>query len=1514
MSEASSPLTAGQLLAELIVEAVRKNVGALGVLVRDVAPPDPGHLLRLLQSLRDTEAVDLRIAYLRDGGADAASALGLEEGVFSHEIEQAERWRNQRDLEALIVVIAHGDEAKLSSLADFATVTSRTLKGILVDRALGGQQGGQNDVQARWWGLLRSDDAVGLAQLCDYYLALSQKTGADFLDAASREIHRLGLLPDPRLFDDPKEAAIIGRRDSNRDLVRRLQTLTPKDRRVIADVVKSETEEQEKRLLREALEQLDRARWEGEGLQAISYQAAERLVKARAKKPSSGKGPTKKSTDHATDVAAASLVDSSRATDVEALVTALQKELNATESSSLRPQTIRVPLSGVGAEAVATARLDVVNAVGKLLGEEVYGGLVQIEAPDLENALRRFDAQQHVVSRWERAAIDELLDALAIDEAGEEVRTRFREYDQARAKVLPLARSLAVEPLAVAANPSTRALLSAAIAAYDAMTRTAAKQHDRLFEKFGGDAHVLLSHLLMLETIVFRTSGRTYVLAASTHPLFLWHYAKYCETVETQRSRIEERDHVLIADAAENLPNFLSSLFLPATAVGTAAVLPHLGKLGPLPYFGEVVEASVSDDGLGSICALLEAYLTLEPQARLGLRVALVDPPDAGAYLNAVAELAEAGSLSGAHVSVFRHSPRKTGVELRLSEAQEEPVARVFCSLSPGRRFTFEVNEIPESQVGPESDRLFHVVAIFDRSGGQRNPTRPTAHPIQPLALPRRIRYSHAHKTVELEPAPGGPFEVYDKLVGKLAPGGSVSYLSVHQNEQLRVALGEVASRTPWLVLADRQVDRDLVVGALRVATTREGERDVVGFARSTASFRRPLRDVVRNYNAFISDSELDELLSQLSALLDAGLLGLQPDQMGRTNHNRVKGLLGILIAARWFRQGSEAKDRLLISLDGGDARRWLHLGDDPTRADLVGFDWTNDHCTVSVIEVKATQQSSNEYTVGEGVVHGPAVDQMLSTRRLLKQVVDADRSQELITTPARREILREHLYRELTKGTYSHTERQVWADRLQRLLDGEVEVDLRCHIVDVRLGVDVGSLRDRNAVARDGEFTVPVRITELNERLLPALSPPPPPEPTSPEPGPGTPPVSGPATPADRLEANSIARADQTHEVVALRLGAEAVETPQTEGERPRALLGSAPGAYGKPREVWFDPELPSDRLPNPHIAISGETGSGKTQVTKAIVSELRGSRVPALILDFKDDYSTSFENLVVYDPNVQPLPFNPLALAPDPRTGQVSPTHHIHQLTEIIKRIYGLGDQQAYRLREAMKSAYEAVGMGPRAHVPPPEQRYPPFEAIREYLDSDKDGKLLGRLSTIFDLELFSAEVRDAQLGPAFGDSTVVRLSQLPGDETKNAVAEFFLMVLYNYLIRLPQAHRLTRLLILDEAWRLVKSPFLEPLMREGRAFGLGVFVATQFPKDLPATVSGSCSTKLFFSQTDVEQIREIQRTITGKTSGPEADHLAGVLRGLTPLTCVLHSKQHAPFVRVAIKPYFERVLARS
>jgi Helicase HerA, central domain len=483
--------------------------------------------------------------------------------------------------------------------------------------------------------------------------------------------------------------------------------------------------------------------------------------------------------------------------------------------------------------------------------------------------------------------------------------------------------------------------------------------------------------------------------------------------------------------------------------------------------------------------------------------------------------------------------------------------------------------------------------------------------------------------------------------------------------------------------------------------------------------------------------------------------------------------------------------------------------------------------------------------------------------------------------------------------------------------------VDLHCRLVDVRLGVDDASLQSRDAIAiEDDETSVRVHITQLNHKRLDALV-----QKASEdrleeeeslvEEGNATPsvvePVPAETTPEPIEQEARLISPGETDEENELQR-----EATEAHSERVRAFLGTAPGAYGKTRDVWFDPASPELQLPNPHILVTGETGSGKTQATKAILANLRQHRIPALILDFKDDYSdqtyTEIEGLQVYDPSYESLPFIPLAPLGDPGTGRVNPSYHVHQLADIVKRIYRLGDQQAYRFREAIKRAYEAASIPLRAFEPSPEQTYPPFEVVRAQLDADKGNEaLLGRLSPIFDLELFSSGV-ETGFAKAATTSTVVRLGQLPDDETKNSVAEFFLMALYNYLIRQVQTHALGRLLVRDEAWHLIESPFLVPLIREGRAFGLGVLVATQFPGDLPEGISGSTATKLFFSQTQLSQIREIQRTVVGKTSGSNADHLAGVLRGLAPLTCVLHSKQHTPFVRVKIKPYIERREASS
>jgi len=332
---------------------------------------------------------------------------------------------------------------------------------------------------------------------------------------------------------------------------------------------------------------------------------------------------------------------------------------------------------------------------------------------------------------------------------------------------------------------------------------------------------------------------------------------------------VEALVNTVVAQSAEKLPFFLTSLFVPSTATSTETVLMFLSRLGPLPYFGRESEGGVADDGLGSITSLVEAQLALEPHSQRGYRLALIDPPDAGADLSMLANLADDGKLVGAHLTVYRHPRPKVGVELRLDEAEEDRIARIFRAIAPHRLFTFEVRDLPRQELGLPPDELHHLPVTFDQSQGQMNPARPALHPIQPLAVPRRIAYREIHKTVELEPASGGPFEDYDNLVRRLAPAGT-SYWAVHQQEKLREDLHGIASRIPWTAVADRPTSSEASSARRRAPTPTTWPASCVACRRSVV---RGDRDVA----AGDADrpgirARLDHGLLAFGALHDVGL------------------------------------------------------------------------------------------------------------------------------------------------------------------------------------------------------------------------------------------------------------------------------------------------------------------------------------------------------------------------------------------------------------------------------------------------------------------------------------------------------------------------------------------------------------------------------------------------------------------------------------------------------------------
>ena len=596
-----------ELVAELLAEEIRdlNALGALGALV-EVPQLQADSAVPALQTLIDS-GTDLRVAFLLDGGEAAGDAAGLADDVFDVCVERAEKWRNERGLDATIVVVAAGDEARLSSLRDFAPITPATLKARLATRAHA-RFGEVNEVQADWWQILGRDTLISLTELADYFLALDGKPQLDVIDQATQELPRIGLLPDPELLNSRKQ--IQRRLAANRDVLQRLQTLSDADRKLIQNNIGKETDPAARTTLQDGFRRVQALR---RGKASPSLGEAQQLLGLRKTETSPNTtGGRKQKVPSAAEAAAASVVDGEDGA-LGAVLDDLDQQLNDLDESSLKP--VRVGLTApaeegdTAGEIQVQARTDLVKLMARLVAPDAFGGHVRIAGDGVEEMVRRFSGDSDLRRVWDLDLVNEILgtsEAAAVVD----VRARLEAYAQAREAVLPKLRALAVAPLLVAGAPATRVTLLDLVARYQELLASIDQHHPELLDEFSGDVDGLVGEILKLDVVLLEGEARTMALLTPVHPLYVWHFAEFCRIIDEQRDQLSDRDQQLIKDvAAEDLPNFLSSVSLPPITAPSATVLPFVGRIGPIPYFASVSERNGSPDGVATAERMLRAYL-----------------------------------------------------------------------------------------------------------------------------------------------------------------------------------------------------------------------------------------------------------------------------------------------------------------------------------------------------------------------------------------------------------------------------------------------------------------------------------------------------------------------------------------------------------------------------------------------------------------------------------------------------------------------------------------------------------------------------------------------------------------------------------------------------------------------------------------------------------------------------------------------------------------------------------------
>lgn len=280
------------------------------------------------------------------------------------------------------------------------------------------------------------------------------------------------------------------------------------------------------------------------------------------------------------------------------------------------------------------------------------------------------------------------------------------------------------------------------------------------------------------------------------------------------------------------------------------------------------------------------------------------------------------------------------------------------------------------------------------------------------------------------------------------------------------------------------------------------------------------------------------------------------------------------------------------------------------------------------------------------------------------------------------------------------------------------------------------------------------------------------------------------------------------------------------------------------------------TDEVFHTNTGIIGTMGTGKTQFTQSLVTQLYRQRVNnvgspdigILIFDYKGDYNESKQDFVTATNAkvLKPyhLPYNPFALTQPRVFKPLLPIHVANTFNDTLSRVYHLGPKQSSTLLGCIKSAYASKGISPNDSstwtLPAPT-----FQNVYSlYMGDDsikKGDSLEAALRTLSDFEVFESDSRNTEaLFDLLQGVVVIDISGYDTD-LQNLIIAITLDLFYAQMqargsSRLIGNHRqLTKMILVDEADNFLHEgfPSLKKILKEGREFGVGTILSTQFLK---------------------------------------------------------------------------------
>jgi hypothetical protein len=1420
-------------------------------------------------------------------------------GIFAHvatDLHSAAGWRNSRKKHPILIAYARGRVSGVNTLRHLEQASSRSLTTTLLDWARTRREFTGTPAHVRLLDALRilfgTEDLFSFEQVRAFLEAWSHdKTG----NAPRRAISSLGLFSDPNLFSD---AGQIGQRLSeNIGVITQLRDRTPGQ----MEAIRKRLQKGRKTKLLKLYDKLQSLRRNPDAAALAEVALDDALLVLRPKVDKAQNVPDEDATGSSDQVRALDPKRIQRACadallanreeelqhNADHLSKALHEVLDAGDTGGDDTWACTIEVGGESAPAEGSIDRKFVTWVHQFCREDIWGGLVETQIPDLRKALEDFDgpttfylrpdALLHV--RNEEYSMSRLLagwdeDLAKLGRPAPGVKNLWSQFNELRQKLLSSLDELTHFPLewfsgklAVTENAEKYLRVSGEL------FRAVSDNYGAMYQESPDWARSTIDGLMALDVVQVRVAMPEGKMACKavllpTHPLHLWRYWRLSRILRGLGKEICEEDKTAIIKEASEAIQFLSVIYASPLPDGKGAgqVLPVANDLNRLATFENLHNAYSGADGQDTLLYAIERFAAINRLHVNPLRLVLINPPRPSSLLiDLITKLLDGrrkNFLPRLRVEILG-TPQQSArlqqallFETREREIIEDKLANGRLELSVDRNPRLLKQLLSELSSNPA-----HIVAVFDeapvniRRGGAG-----LKLPMSPFCVRRKVRFQSRWNELRLEVTAGDPpFYEFLELV-KQAEGteGEGTLYAWPEAEGLKDAVDSVLASdefgAQWFFLADRALPDEGEMLSQRLLRRREGQRQVLLAARDYVPLERLIRPAFEDEapNLLVPSRDLQNLLGEGAHLIGAGLIDLAKSD-GKIVPARAIGLVGALVAARAYRH--EHPNALLVSTDSQLARTWLRLGTQGERCDFFAIRAEGEHLLAECVEVKTAKGKPRK----PGDLEIEAARQQLvatigAVREGLGDSTLAEATGHYLAAP-RNEMLKEVLVQGSMARYTSRELRAIWADWLERLFGQKPEMpELRGLVIHVALGSAESTKPE--IISEDPQISLK-HITEAEIQAL--------------------------------LSGGRISKVEATEDVDQVIYQSDNSPKPDQPNEQSERHYETASGnvqSISKSSEPSEDSSKLSTStgvilgttdagasvswLPsitgNPHMMIAGLPGMGKTTCLVNICHQLAAQGITPIVFSYHDDID---EELAKWFPSIHfvdcsNLGFNPMRVA----SGQVhGHLENAGQLRDIFAAIFPeLGDLQRESIRTALKSTYEAKGWGKasRRKGDPPVPEFAAFLALLQNIRKPDAGirAVLARLGELNDYGFFTA-ANESQSLLESRDPVVLQIHRTNNDAVQRAYASFAFYRIYQDMFARGRQNNLTHAIIFDEAHKASRLKLIPTMAKECRKFGLALVLASQESRDFDPSLFTAVANYLILRVTE-DTARHLSKNI--------------------------------------------------